>query len=76
MMRTSARPLGNPLTRLEVAAGLLDDVDGLQVGAALQPQDRIHRELGKLILRLHGQWATSQQRCFILHAGLEGGRQE
>ena len=38
--------------RLEIAAGLLQDVDGLQVGAALEPQHRVHRQLRKLIFRL------------------------
>ncbi len=32
------------------AAGLLEDVDGLQVAAAAQAQHRVHRQLRKVVL--------------------------
>lgn len=38
---------------LECAAGLLDDVDRLQVLTALQSQHSIHRQLSKVVLVLH-----------------------
>jgi hypothetical protein len=37
---------------LERAPRLLDDVDGLQVAAALEPQHRVHRQVGVVVLVL------------------------
>ena len=43
------------------AAGLLDDVDGLQVGAAPQPRDRVHRQRSEVVLVVRQDLAAQRR---------------
>ena len=50
---------------LEGAAGLLDNLDGLQVGGASQPQHGVHGQLGKVVLVVRQDLAAQRRARYI-----------
>lgn len=45
----------------QAAAELLDDVDGVQVPGALQPDDGVHRQLGEVIFVMSQQFGGQRR---------------
>ena len=58
----------------QAAAQLLDDVDGVQVAGALQPDDGVHRQLGKVLFVVGQQFGGQRRPGDVQQVLLETGR--
>ena len=63
--------LGGQVWHLEGAAGLLDDLDGFQIGGPAQAQHCIHRQLSKVVLVMR-QDLAAQRRARYVQQVLQG----
>lgn len=57
----------------QAAAQLLDDVDGVQVPGALQPDDGVHRQLGEVLLVMSQQFGGQRGPGDVQEVLLETG---
>lgn len=57
----------------QAAAELLDDVDGVQVPGALQPDDGVHRQLGEVVFVMSQQFGGQRRPGDVQEVLLETG---